>query len=341
MRSQKKLSFPVFLLTTAVISLAPVYSGVALATPKQDTDDTVTVQIENDAVSTQSGTSDQYYTSGLRVGWTSPTDTLPKPIADMNRFLLGDGMQRIHVGLQQSIFTPKDTGASERLPHDRPYAGAFLGTVNLISDTDTTRSIFGIQAGIIGPGAGGRQIQNGFHSIIGDHTNRGWRNQIPNMPVFQVQAGRVWRYAIASAGPIDFDILPSASGAAGDYKIYGQIGTIVRFGQGLDTDFGPARIGPGNDGTDAYVGTKTINWYGFAGVDGQAVAYNTTLQGNPTTSNAQHVSKKWDVGEIVAGAAFIVQGYKIAYTQTWQTQEFNGQKSGLFNYGSVSFSFKF
>ncbi|MDI2111893.1 lipid A deacylase LpxR family protein [Commensalibacter nepenthis] len=341
MSNQKRLSVSCFFLTTAIVSGAVLSSPSAHATPKQDPYNTLTLQWENDAVSTQSGTSDRYYTNGLRIGWTSPTDSLPTPIADVNTFLLGKGMQRIHWGLQQMMFTPSDTRAFDKLPFDRPYAGVLLTTVNLISDTDNTRSVFGIQAGLMGPGALGRQVQNGFHSIIGDNKNNGWHNQLKNMPVFQVQMGRTWRYKFAQLGHVDFDVLPSANGAAGNYKTFAQLGGIVRFGQGLDSDFGPSRIGSGNDGTDAYVGTRFVNWYVFGGVDGQAVAYNSTLQGDPTHSHQQHVSKKWDVGEIVAGAAVIVKGYKIAYTQTWQTQEFNGQRSGLFNYGSVSVSFKF
>ena len=335
------LSLTKLLSCFSICSMGLFYSYPSFSTPKQDPYNTLTIQWENDAASTLKGTSDQYYTNGLRIGWTSPPDTLPQPVADMNTFLLGKGMQRIHWGLQQSIFTPRDTQSSQRLPHDRPYAGVLLTTVNLISDTDDTRSVFGIQAGVLGPGAMGRQVQNGFHAITGDHKNRGWHNQLKSVPVFQVQMGRTWRFLAGHAGSVDFDILPSANGAMGIYRIYGQSGSLFRFGQGLESDFGPTRIGSGNDGTDAYVGTRFVNWYLFGGVDGQAVAYNATLQGDPSKSHAQHVSKRSDVGEILAGAALIIKGYKIAYTQTWQTQEFRGQKSGLFNYGSVSVSFKF
>lgn len=341
MKKWDNLLFKKILIYFSVFSISIIFSKSSFSTPKQDPYNTLTIQWENDAVSTLHGTSDQYYTNGLRVNWTSPTDTLPKPIADMNTFLLGKGMQRIHWGLKQSIFTPNNTQSRDRLPHDRPYAGVLLTTVNLISDTDMTRSVFGIQAGVLGPGALGRQVQNGFHSIIGDHKNHGWHNQLKNIPVFQVQMGRTWRFPVGHSGPVDFDFLLSANGALGDYKIYGQIGSLFRFGQGLESDFGPSRIGSGNDGTDAYVGMHFVNWYVFGGLDGQAVAYNATLQGDPAKSHAQHVSKRWDVGEILAGAAVIVKGYKIAYTQTWQTQEFRGQRSGLFNYGSVSVSFKF
>ncbi len=340
MKNHKLLNAKFILYFIIVLSNFVNFNSI-YALSKQDPYNTLTLQWENDVVSTLKGTSDQYYTNGLKIGWTSPTDSLPKPIADINKFLLGKGMQRIHWGLQQSIFTPSNTQARIRLLHDRPYAGILLTTVNLISDTDHTRSVFGIQAGVLGPGALGRQVQNGFHSIIGDHNNHGWHNQLKNIPVFQVQMGRTWRFFVSHIGSVDFDFLPAANGALGDYKIYGQIGSLFRFGQGLDSDFGPSRIGSNNDGTDAYVGTHFVNWYLFGGVDGQAVAYNASLQGDPTKLNAQHVSKKWNVGEILAGATIIVKGYKIAYTQTWQTQEFRGQRSGLFNYGSISVSFKF
>ena len=54
------------------------YSHSSFSTPKQDPYNTLTIQWENDAASTLKGTSDQYYTNGLRIGWTSPTDTLPQ-----------------------------------------------------------------------------------------------------------------------------------------------------------------------------------------------------------------------------------------------------------------------
>lgn len=97
-------------LMLAGTALAP--RSVAHATPLQDKQGTWTLQGENDAVSTLKGTSDQYYTSGLRLNWTSGTDTLPTPIAAINKAIWGNGVQRISMGLQQMIFTPRDTQSS-------------------------------------------------------------------------------------------------------------------------------------------------------------------------------------------------------------------------------------
>jgi lipid A 3-O-deacylase len=318
-----------------------VASPAAQAAPLQDPYGTWTLQGENDAVSTQKGTSDQYYTSGLRIGWTSGSDNQPPAISNLNRAIWGEGVQRISLGLEQSIFTPRQTQLSPPDPHDRPYAGVLLATANLLSDTDTTRSVFGIQAGVLGSYAGGYQVQNGFHSLIGDTPNRGWSHQLPNQPILQLQASRVWRFPVVNAYGISVDLLPSVTAAGGDFRTYAMLGGIVRIGQGLDSDFGTPRIMPGLDGTDAFKATRPFVWYGFAGVDGQAVAYDATLQGSTFRSGEPHVSKIWDVGEIEAGLALMYHGVRLSYTQTWQTQEFNGARSGLFNFGSVALSAKF
>ena len=311
------------------------------AQPQQDPYGTWTLQAENDAVSTLKGTSDQYYTSGLRIGWTSGTDNQPPAISNLNHFIWGDGVQRIALGLQQSLFTPSQTQINPPDPRDRPYAGVLLGTANLLSDTALSRSVFGLQAGVLGSYAGGYQVQNGFHSIIGDTPNRGWSHQLPNQPVLQLQASRIWRLRLLDAFGLSIDTLPSVTLAGGDFRTYAEAGDVVRIGQGLDSDFGTPRITPGLDGTDAYKQTRTFAWYGFAGVDGQAVGYDATLQGSTFRTGEPHVSKIWDVGEVEAGVALMYHGFRLAYTQTWQTQEFNGARSGLFNFGSVALSAKF
>ncbi|PCD80709.1 hypothetical protein CO710_00550 [Acetobacter orleanensis] len=337
--------------TLMLAGSAVVSRSAAHATPLQDKQGTWTLQGENDAVSTLKGTSDQYYTSGLRLNWTSGTDTLPTPIAAINKAIWGNGVQRISMGLQQLIFTPRDTQAANPWgagqPHnsllrDRPYSSLLLGTINLITDTDTTRSVFGIQVGVMGPAGLGRQLQNGFHGAIGDTKNLGWKHQLQNQPIFQVQGGRTWRLPLVNLGPIEFDNLPSASAAIGDYQIYGKLGDMFRFGQGLSSDFGlPTIQSSVTDGGDAYKATRPVAWYFFGGVTGQAVAYDASLEGNTMRSNSLHVNKKWDVGEIHAGLAVMFYGVRVSYSQVWQTQQFDGAKSGLFNYGSLMVSAKF
>lgn len=334
MQTRLTLSFG----ATALLALV---SSSALATPLQDPYGTWTIQGENDAVSTLKGTSDQYYTSGLRINWTSGTDNLPVPFANLNHFLMGNGQQRISIGLQQLIMTPRETQMSQPPQGDRPYAGLLLGTVNLINDTDLSRTVMGIQFGVMGPAGLGRQVQNGFHNLISDTPNKGWSHQLANQPIMQIQAGRIWRLPIVNVYGIGMDVLPAVSGAAGDYRTYADAAATFRIGQGLNSDFGNATIGPGLDGTDAFRATRPLAWYFYGGVEGQAVGYDSSLQGSTVRPNAPHVDKVWDVGEIHAGVAVMWHGVRLSYSQNWQTAQFKTQKAGLFNYGSLKLSVKF
>jgi hypothetical protein len=313
----------------------------ALATPPADPSPIWTFQAENDAVSTQAGTSDRYYTSGLRIGWTSNTLRPDNPLARASQFVWGDGVERISVDLSQSLFTPFNTQISPPNPRDRPYAGYLNLTISLIHDTDTSRSTLALQGGVIGPSALGYIVQNGFHNIIGDTPNRGWPYQLQDEPAVELFASRVWRLPIVQSYGLEMDALPSITGGAGTVRDYAQLGGVIRLGQGLRSDFGTPRILPGINGGDAYTPTRPFVWYVFGGVDGQAVARDEFLDGSAFRSNSLHVTKKPVVGEIEGGVGLILYGVRVTYTQTWQTQEFRGQKSGLFNFGSVALSARF
>jgi hypothetical protein len=306
----------------------------------QDLDSIWTFQVENDAVSTLKGTSDQYYTSGLRLGWTSGADAIPE-VANFGHDVWGTGTTRLSLEISQSLFTPRNTQINPPNPGDRPYAGILIATAGLIFDSADARDLVAFSLGDIGPGALGREVQNGFHSIIGDTPNRGWSHQINDQPAFELLGQRIWRLPTAELGGIETDLLPSLVLAGGDIRDYVQGGAIFRIGQGLASDFGTPRIEPGTNGLDAYTNVRPLSWYTFAGVDGQAVGYDVTLDGSTFRSASPHVSRIWDVGEIVAGAAILYHGVRITYTQTWQTQEFRGAKAGLFNFGSLALSAKF
>ncbi len=313
----------------------------ALAAPPADASPIWTFQVENDAVSTLSGTSDQYYTSGLRLGYTSPTLAPSSGLARAGRTVWGDGVDRISFDISQSIFTPRNTQINPPNPHDRPYAGYLRASFSLLHDTDTTRSTLGVSAGIVGPWAGGYLVQNGFHSLIGDTPNKGWHHQLQDEPAFEMLGERIWRLPLAQPYGLEVDTLPSVTLGVGSVRDYVQTGLILRVGQGLASDFGTPRIRPGMSGGDAYTPTRPFVWYVFGGVDGQAVARDEFLDGSAFRSNSPHVSKKTLVGELEGGIGIIVYGLRVTYTQTWQTQEFKGQKSGLFNFGSLAVSARF
>jgi lipid A 3-O-deacylase len=320
----------------AALMLAPF---AAHAQPAADTASIWTLQGENASITT--GTPpDRFYVNGLRLGWTSPTTVVPDVLAGLGRILWGDGQQRVAVDITQQIYTPADTTTIVPNPHDRPFAGVLLGNFSLIHDTANTRSTLTLSLGVVGPDAGAEQLQNDFHNLIGQQRTIGWGGQIQNTPAVEILHERIWRLPLGRVAGLETDVLPALTLGVGNLRDYLQVGTTVRFGRGLDSDFGVPRLRPGLSGGDAFTPTSPFAWYVFAGVNGQAVAYDMLLQSSPFRGGP-HVDAIWDVGEMQAGFAIIVHGMRLTFAYVAQTQEFQGQTGGLHQFGSASLSVRF
>ena len=294
------------------------------ALPPPDNGSIYTIRIENDVT----GSTDEYYTSGEQLGWTGPTGAVPGFLANAGHAVFGAGDQRVSIDLSQQMFTPADTQINPPDPNDRPYAATLLLTGQLIQDTELYRTRVGVQVGVLGPDAGGEIVQNSFHTIIGDKQNQGWDYQLDNRPVLNFFVDRTYRVPLVNlvnlpflnSAPIGIDILPDATGFVGSEEIYGQVGAVLRLGQGLDDDFGAGKIMPGTTGGDAYNPDSGFAWYTFAGVDGQLVAYNTLLEGNSFSSSGPSVDKVPVVGEFELGLAVIWHGVRVFGSNTGNAQ---------------------
>jgi hypothetical protein len=309
------------------------------ADPLNDPQSIYTVQIENDAFSIP-GT-DRYYTSGERLGYVTPTGVLPGPLASLGHAIFGAGSQRLEIDLQQVIYTPVDTQVYDPNRDDRPYAGQLALHATIIQDTATTRSLLQASLGVVGPASLAQPIQNGFHSIIGDTSAKGWHYQLKNEPTLDFFGGRIWRFDVASfgGGAVGVQVLPQLTGQVGNTEIFTQAGAIVRIGSGLDSDFGPAVIEPAMNGTDAYTPTQPIVWYIFAGAMGRLVAHDMLVQGNDFTSSRGVALTPYQ-GDLEVGAAIIVYGIRVSATEVFETPEFH-HEAPAFQYGSIAVSARF
>ena len=329
-------------LAVAVVAFTVIgFACVAMAQPAAAPGPaTFTLQLEND--STRPG-SDSYYTSGGRIAYTSAPDHVPAFMANLGDAVLGPARRRwLGLEVSHTIYTPYFSAGRDTLHNDRPYAAVVMGTVSLIQDVDNHRTSLGLGLGIIGPAAFGEAVQNGFHNLINQSELHGWGTQIPNQPVIQLTAERTWRLALkaANAGGWEVDVLPSATVGAGTFRIYGQAGAQVRLGQGLAVDFGVPRIRPGLTGSDAYDSSADFAWYVFLGADGQAVAWDETLDGLPF-ARSRNVGRIPLVGELQGGLAIISHGWRFTAAHVLQTNEFRGQRNGLFQFSSASLSVPF
>lgn len=298
-----------------------------------------TIQGENASITT-SGISDRYYTNGLRIGFTSGTGAVPQPLATLGGWLFGSGQSRYSIDVSQQIFNAYDTTTGDPPPGDRPFAGVLMANFGLWQDTATSRGMLGIGVGLVGPDALGEQVQNNFHDLIGQGKVEGWETQLPDQPLFQLTAGKTWRQRTGTVFGLETDALLDASAGVGLERIYGEGGGQLRIGSGLNSDFGVSRVLPGPSGGDVFRPVQPFVWYLFAGVDGQVVGYDVTLNGT-LWRDSRSVTPLRPVGEGYGGLALMAYGVRLTYTQVVQSQEFQHQKGGAHQFGSLALSVRF
>ncbi len=351
------LSLAMLTATSAIAQPAP-----EVANPFHLSGSTFSLQVENDFFTPFN--KDRHYSSGLRANWLSPpVDGTPqwlRDFTDVSESALGflDARQsgtvrrRIGISIGQSIYTPQDKLASNPPADDRPYAawlyaGFSLQTIRFDSSKEVPDAIrqdtWELDVGVVGPWALGRQTQNGFHVLIGDDKSNGWNYQIKNEPGVNLTFERRWRVGrfklIDDPIKLRVDIVPSVGFTVGNINTYAATGGLVRIGENLGNDFGPPRIRPSLPGSESIDPESGFGWYLFAGLNGEAVLRNITLDGN-TFRDSRSVNKKPFVGDLTAGFAVFVGSSRLAYTYVVRTKEFDGQNK-IDQYGALTFTKQF
>jgi len=299
---------------------------------------------ENDALAPSP--TDRWYTQGFQLSylsapvagptldWLFPT-TFTNPSSPRTRkweFVFG-----------QSIFTPENTKLIPPDPLDRPYAGWLYAGLGWYQQTNrNTLDHLELLLGVVGPDALAKQVQGGFHDLLGQKTSAAWAFQLKNEPGIVLSYDHKWRIGMPVGGSFSIDAIPEFGGSVGNIFTYGQLGMMVRFGQNLNADYGPPRIRPALSGTTWFDRSQLdgpLGWYIFAGVQGRAVARNIFLDGNSFVTSAS-VSKRPLVGDVSAGASFFWLDFaKLDLVLTWRSDEFVGQSQPS-RFGGINLSFR-
>lgn len=317
-------------------SLAPLLGMTATA--RADDSHRITILEENDSIYFNS---DKHYTQGIRAsdlgpalapkdGWNRPFDW----VGNVAPIFQGGGVdtqRRYAVFLGQSIFTPKNLTLRPPDPTDRPYGGWLYVGTSLLQETHRNMlENLELDAGVVGPGAFGKQVQNDFHQLIGDAQAKGWSNQIQNEPGVTLTYERLWRLPLVSLGGISSDFVPQLGATVGNVFTYGEVGALFRVGHNLQADYGPVRIRPALSGTDYFDASHLEGHYGYywyIGAQGRAVGRNMFLDGN-TFRQSPHVQKRILVADYLTGVTvFGGQAWRLDFSMARRTREFIGQKS--------------
>jgi hypothetical protein len=321
-------------LASLALCLSPAFASA------QEDGGTASVVFENDWF----GTTDRNYTAGLRASWVSEAREPSGFAGWLGGVVLGDkqGLRvRSGYGLGYSLFTPADTLATEPLPDQHPYAAYAYGEYAALLQREDRLDRLTVQVGLVGPSAGGDWIQNEWHDISGAEPVLGWDNQIGDeatlLVAYDVEAAALSTGEMMGLG---FDLRPSFGVTAGNIRTNARAGLTARLGTRLSGAFGPPRVQPSLPGAGFLMPGDGFSWYGFAGVQGRAVAHDIVLDGSFLDDGDPSVDSKTFVADFQAGLVFQYDDLQLAYTYVYRTDTFEGQDKPH-EFGAVSLGVRF
>ena len=326
---------------TSRLTLLSVIAASAMAAQAvyaYDEKGTLTLALENDLFG--AGT-DKHYTHGTEISYVSDTYQ-PQwflNMAALMPFYQNNAETRFVWSLGQQIYTPADISKKELQTDDRPYAGWLYTSVGLVTDNRARAHYVDkleFVLGYVGRGSGAESVQRTVHKWTGSDKAQGWDNQLHPEITADIQYQREWMLPL-----IDnvVDIVPRAALTLGTARRDVGAGFTVRFGSGLDSDFGPPLIRPSAAGTQYFKPNQSFYWYVFAGAHGRYVEHNIFLDGN-TDHDSLSVRKNSWVGEAQAGLVLGWENWRATLTEILRSREFE-QQSDADEFGAIAISYRF
>ncbi|MGH8027986.1 MAG: lipid A deacylase LpxR family protein [Pseudoxanthomonas sp.] len=317
-------------------------------------DSTLNLRIDNDLFGGVG--QDQGYSNGFLMTSVSPNlvdyvddPCLPGIVHRLNTYLAwlrptGYDEQNMTLGIGQILFTPADRQRSGLVLDDRPYAAALLLSTGYNARRGNQLRTSQIRFGMVGPSARGRQVQNGWHRIIGAEPFEGWGHQLQDEFVLQLIHERRRRWpGMTTRDGWSWDAIGHWGGSLGNFATYANTGMELRLGRFLPDDFGTAPLGPGGENTSpAHAAEGASNrWDGhvFVVLDARWVLHDITLDGN-TIKSSHSVDKEPWVADLGYGVSVERGHWKFAFARYHRTREFRGQGVIPIS-GSVTVSRKF
>lgn len=229
-----------------------------------------------------------------------------------------------HFFVEQNLYTPEDISDPEPRPKERPYAGTLLFGV---SDANKYGEFFvsrTLALGVLGPDSFSEESQKYVHENIGSQEPMGWDHQLPNEFVAQTR----WEVGHQFSGDW-LHLYPYAKTNLGTLLVDAGAGTTLYLGSGKQLKHD--RIMVENAGRD---------WFGnlFVGIEGKAVGFNATLDGNAFHETDLEIEKEPLVVEGKAGIEAGCKTYILGYTMVLRTNEYKGQPNAT-HFGSVRIGF--
>ncbi len=283
---------------------------------------------------------DRYYTNGVRLWSLTHREELPYFLPRSWREGLKTNRWSSGWVLGQQIYTPEDIQNPNPQPNDRPWA-AWLYAGGLVR-YKSFHHLYELEVtlGVVGPGAGGRQVQSEFHRLIRSPHPEGWDHQIVSKPTLQSRWDYTYLGRLASAGNHVLEGHASWGCGRATSPRMPTAASCSSSETGPPWDLGLNR----NQGKNHVAQEDVANlgqwgWYAYAQWGLKAVSQNLLIQGETPTGNPTLAQRTY-VREKAGGFGVFIplsrrRSLEIVARRVHRSEEFVGQR-GPQKFGTIS-----
>jgi hypothetical protein len=243
------------------------------------------------------GGTDDRYTSGLALAWTSAASnsygekSLQRKILKALSFLptakRPGSRNYLQFVLRMEMYSPSDITKADPPPDAHPYAGLLYLDTSVNARHRFSDHRFTFRLGLVGPATGVEHVQRWVHELIGSEIPQGWDTQLKNEPIvnlFYQYNRRLFRRAPQNG--FGLDLSAKGGGGLGNQYIGGNLGLLVRIGYRLPDNYGDTTL---LGGTESIVGIspsrRKFFAYAFLASHGFGVVRWLPTDGNAFTES--------------------------------------------------------
>ena len=241
----------------------------------------------------------------------------------------------------QTITNPTDSKTKELQPDDYPYAGTLTWKVTQYAIDDEVTDTVSLLLGVVGPASLAEPAQKLVHELTDSQEPKGWDNQLNNEPLFQLGAGRKWRFLDGNiTGSTDYDVIAAVEGVVGNLSSNADAGVTFRFGTDLLRTYPVASLWPARE-VNPMTGSAAGNYYVFVSIMGRYQANNIIIDGNSSAfddDNNSDLTLEHGQNFVAAGFAVSFKSWSLIFSVVDASKDFEENDDDRYSFGSLSVS---
>jgi hypothetical protein len=281
---------------------------------------------------------DRYYSNGLFLKFSAA-------LKDINEKKPKSVKKLLTIELGQMMFNPHSHDKNFLTDLDRPFAGV-LYVKPFVTGITAKENVWqlGVQAGILGPSAFGRQVQNWWHNAFNILSIHGWETQLKNEPFINAVAAYNYHLFKKQKDNPWFDAYASAAASLGNNLTNASVGLKFKIGafeKAFQSVAWNSRI---QKSKQSHAWRKNHEAYIYFEPQLTFQAYNAVLQGGMLKQDSAkgffYTSIRPIVYQHSYGLLFAQNHWTIQFGYTFRTREAKHQIA-IENYGTIRLGFRF